>query len=53
MLAISTDAGHDCTDVETGPPAGGSGLWFVVGYDTGRSEGAASPAGTVSMRAAM
>ena len=44
VLAISTDAGHDCTDVETGPPAGGSGLWFVVGYDTGRSEGAASPA---------
>ena len=44
VLAISTDAGHGCTDVETGPPAGGSGLWFVVGYDTGRSEGAASPA---------
>ena len=44
VLAISTDASHDCGDVETGPPSAGSGLWFEVGYDTGRSEGAASPA---------
>ena len=44
VLAISTDSGHGCGDVASGPPAGGSGLWFELGYDTGRSEGAASPA---------
>jgi|GEM_PF-2209053 len=44
VLAISTDESHACEDVEAGPPSGGSGLWFEIGYDTGRSEGAASPA---------
>ena len=44
VLAISTDPSHGCKDVRSGPPAGGSGLWFTVQYDTGRSEGAASPA---------
>ena len=44
VLAISTDESHACEDVMAGPPSAGSGLWFEVGYDTGRSEGAASPA---------
>jgi hypothetical protein len=44
VLAISTDGSHACADVRDGAPAGGSGLWFDIGYFTGRAPGAASPA---------
>ena len=44
ILAIGTSASLSCSTLGNSMPNSGSGLWFEIGYVTGRSAGSASPA---------
>ena len=44
VLAIGTSALLACNTLDDSMPTSGSGLWFEIGYQTGRSPGSASPA---------